>query len=171
MEEQRLSRRAPVLMTPSNLIIVADRGSVKAYKVNDAAGRGPSLQLANAFDVMDAHGRYRDKVSDQAARFPVGDGGGAAGSGRHQNAVAERQGMEDETDRRIHRQIADSISQVVQQEAAVGWSFAAPASIHAAIVGLLPADVTGRIVEHVKADLVNIKPAELISHFRSLQPI
>jgi len=52
-----------------------------------------------------------------------------------------------------------------------GWSFAAPAEIHAAIVDFLPAAVRQRIVEHVKSDLVKVEPARLVSHFRSLQQI
>ncbi|MEP7077742.1 MAG: hypothetical protein ABI795_01845 [Chthoniobacterales bacterium] len=52
-----------------------------------------------------------------------------------------------------------------------GWSFAAPASIHSAIVEDLPTAISERIVEHVKSDLVNIEAAALPSHFRSLQPI
>ena len=158
-------------MTPASLIIVTDRGSLKAYKVGEAPNRGPSLQLVQALDVTDAHGRYQDKLTDQAGRFPVGDGGGQAGSGRHMNGIAERQGLETENDRRIFKQLAENITEVVQLAGSEGWSFAAPASIHTAIVDLLPPPVRERIVEHVKSDLVKIEPAKLPSHFRSLQPI
>jgi hypothetical protein len=158
-------------MTPASLVIVADRGSLKAYRVNETPNRGPSLQLVRAFDITDAHGRYQDKLTDVAGRFPVGDGGGQAGSGRHQNAIAERQGLETETDRRIFKQLADNISEVVKEQRIEGWSFAAPAQIHAAIVELLPIEVSDRIVEHVRADLVKIELANLPQRFRSLQPV
>jgi Protein required for attachment to host cells len=158
-------------MTPTSLIIVTDRGSLKAYKVDETPNRGPGLRLVQSFETTDAHGRYQDKLTDQAGRFPVGDGGGAAGSGRHQNAAAERQGMETENDRRIFRQLADNIADVVKREGPEGWSFAAPASIHSAVVDLLPVEIRDRIVEHVKSDLVNIEAANLMQHFRSLQPI
>ncbi len=94
-----------------------------------------------------------------------------AGAGRHQNAIAERQGLEAENDRRIFRQLADSITEVVKREGKEGWSFAAPASIHSAVVDLLPPEVRDRIVEHLKSDLVHIELADLHQHFRSLQPI
>ena len=158
-------------MTPTSLIITADRGSLKAYRVAETPNRGPSLQLVQAVDFTDAHGRYQDKLTDQAGRFPVGDGGGQAGSGRHMNAIGERQALETENDRRIFRQLAESIADVVNTEATEGWSFAAPASIHTSIVDLLPAAVRDRIVEHVKSDLVKIEVANLPQHFRSLQPI
>ncbi|HMJ05475.1 MAG TPA: host attachment protein [Chthoniobacterales bacterium] len=156
-------------MTPTSLLIVTDRGSLKAYKVTETPNRGAGLELVQAFDTTDAHGRYQDKLTDQAGRFPVSDGTG--GSGRHQNATAERQGIEMENDRRIFRQLADNIVEVVQRVGMEGWSFAAPASIHSAIVDLLPPEVRDRIVEHVKSDLVKIELADLPQHFRSLTPL
>jgi hypothetical protein len=158
-------------MTPTSLIVTADRGSLKAYRVTETPNRGPSLQLVQAVDFTDAHGRYQDKLTDQAGRFPAGDGGGQAGSGRHMNAIGERQALETENDRRIFRQLAESIADVVTTESVEGWSFAAPSPIYNSIVDLLPAAVRERIVEHVKSDLVKIEVANLPQHFRSLQPI
>lgn len=149
-------------MTPTSLIIVTDRGSLKAYKVRETPNRGAALTLTQAFDTTDAHGRYQDKLADQAGRFPAGKVGGA---------TAERQGMEMENDRRIVRQLADNIAELVQREGMAGWSFAAPASIHSAIFELLPPEVRAGLVEHVKSDLVGIELAELPKHFRSLQSV
>ena len=154
-------------MTPTSLVIVTDRGSLKAYRVDETPTRGPSLRLIQAFDITEAHNRLIDKVTDMAGRFPVSDGG----SGRHMNAIAERTQLETETNRRIYKELADQISKVVKSDGIEGWSFAAPAEIHSAIVDLLPTDVRNRIVEHVKSDLVKVEPARLSSHFRSLQPI
>jgi hypothetical protein len=154
-------------MTPTSLIIVTDRGSLKAYKVDETPTRGASLRLIQAFDTTDAHGRFGDKVTDQAGAFPHGNAGG----GPHQNSIAERKGIETENDRRIFRQLADNIADVVKRDAPMGWSLAAPAPIHSAVVDLLPDDVRARLVEHVKSDLVKTEPAELAGHFRSLQPV
>ena len=44
-------------MTPTSLVIVTDRGSLKAYRVNETPTRGPNLQLVQAFNVTDAHGK------------------------------------------------------------------------------------------------------------------
>jgi len=154
-------------MTPTSLIIVADRGSLKAYRVDETPTRGPSLRLIQAFDLTDAHGTLIDKVTDLAGRFPVSDGVG----GRHANSIAERTQLETETDRRIHKQLADQIVKIIDRSGKEGWSFAAPAEIHGAIVDLLPRAARDRIVEHVKSDLVKIEPAKLPSHFRSLRPL
>ena len=153
-------------MTPTSLVIVTDRGSLKAYRVNETPNRGPSLDLVQAFNTTDAHGRLLDKVTDQAGRFSVGDGAGL----QHRASIAETK-LENETDRRIYKQLADQIAKVVKSDGVEGWSFAAPAEFHSTIVDLLPADVRNRIVEHVKSDLVKVEPAKLTAHFRSLRPI
>jgi hypothetical protein len=157
-------------MTPTSLIIVTDRGSLKAFRVNETPTRGPSLQLVQAFNITDAHGRLVDKVSDLAGRFPVSEG---AGAHRGAASIAERTQLATETDRRIQKELADQIVKIVSvsSNGKEGWSFAAPAEIHAAIVDLLPAAVRERIVEHVKSDLVKTEPAKLPAHFRSLRPI
>ena len=149
-------------------MIVTDRGSLKAYRVNETPTRGPRLQLVQAFNMTDAHGRLIDKVSDLAGRFPVTEG---AGGHRGPTSIAERTQLATEMDRRIQKELADQITKVVSQNGKEGWSFAAPAEIHAAILDFLPSTVRQRIVEHVKSDLVKVEPARLISHFRSLQQI
>src|SRR6184192_2556261 len=97
-------------MTPSSLVIVTDRGSLKAYRVNETPTRGPSLQLVQAFDITDAHGRLVDKVTDFSGRFPVSDGAGA-----HHGAasIAERTQLAAETDRRIQKELAEQITKIV----------------------------------------------------------
>jgi len=155
-------------MTPSSLVIVTDRGSLKAYRVNETPTRGPSLQLVQAFNMTDAHGRLIDKVSDLAGRFPVTEGAGAR---RGPASIAERTQLATEMDRRIQKELADQIAKIVSQNGKEGWSFGAPAEIHTTIVDLLPAAVRQRIVEHVKSDLVKVEAARLINHFRSLRQI
>lgn len=154
-------------MTPTSLIVVADRGSLKAYRVEETPTRGPSLKLVQAFALTDAHGTLSDKVSDQAGGFPVGDGG----NGRHMNGAGERTHLAGETDRRTCKQLASEIENVLEREKTTGWSFAAPSEIYNHIVEHLSAPHRDQIVEHVKADLVKIELAKLPSHFRSLQPI
>ena len=149
-------------------MIVTDRGSLRAYRVKETPTRGPSLQLVQAFNMTEAHGRLIDKLSDLAGRFPVTEG---AGAHRGPASIAERTQLATEMDRRIQKELADQIAKIVSQNGKEGWSFAAPAEIHAAIVDFLPASVRQRIVEHVKSDLVKVEAARLISHFRSLRQI
>jgi hypothetical protein len=154
-------------MVPASLVITADRGSLKAYQVNETPTRGPSLKLIQAFNITDAHGRLIDKVTDLAGRFPVTEGAGAHRGG---SSIAETK-LGNETERRINKELADQIVEVVKGSGQEGWAFAAAPEIHSAIVDLLPNRIRNRIVEHVKADLVKVEAAKLPSYFRSLRPI
>src|ERR1700716_821442 len=109
-------------MTPTSLIIVTDRRSLKAYKVTETPNRGPHLQLVQAFDTTDAHGRYQDKLTDQAGAFPSGAAPGQV------NSTAERTRIDTENDRRICKHLSDCIAEIVEREGreGEGWSFAAP---------------------------------------------
>jgi Protein required for attachment to host cells len=152
-------------MVTASIVITADRGSLKAYEVNETPTRGPSLKLIQAFDITDAHGRLLDKVTDQAGRFAATETSGAQ---RGAASIAETK-LGNETARRINRELAEQIAKVINGSGREGWALAAPAEIHSAIVDLLPDRVRDRIVEHVKADLVKVEPAKLPAHFRSLQ--
>ena len=163
---RRESSLAISLMTPTSLIVVADRGTFKAYRVDETPTRGPSLHLIQAFNITDAHGKMIDKVTDLAGRYGVADGAGI-----HHGASTADSKLETETDRRIYKQLADQIVKIIERRGKEGWSFAAPAEIHSAIVDLLPGNVRDRIVEHVKSDLVKTEPTKLPEHFRSLRPM
>jgi hypothetical protein len=108
-----------------------------------------------------------DKVTDFAGRYPVTE---MAGPHHGAASIAESK-LQTETERRINRELADQIAKIINGNGKEGWSFAAPAEIHSAIVDLLPGQVRDRIVEHVKSDLVKVEPAKLHTHFRSLRPI
>jgi hypothetical protein len=137
-------------MTASSLIILADRGGLKAYRVRETPTRGPRLKLVQAFDIPNVNDLSRT---------------------HHTTAVTDWPQLEMEEGCRICQQLADEITKIVACEAGEGWSFAAPEAIYAQIVDLLPPEIRERIVEHVESDLVKTPVAKLADHFRSLQPI
>jgi hypothetical protein len=138
------------MMIPTSLVVVADRGSLRAYLVEETPARGPHLKLVQAFEVTDVMN---------------------AASTRHSTPMTDWPQLEAEMDRQVCRELATEIAKVVERNPGEGWSFAAEPSIHKAIVDLLPAEIRERIVEHVPSDLVKIEPAKLPSHFRSLRQI
>lgn len=137
-------------MTSTSLIIVADRGGLKAYRVAETLTHGPRLKLVQAFDIPN--------VNDLSKTH-------------HTTAVTDWPGLESEENRRICAQLAKEITKIVQRDLGKGWSFAAPESIYAKIVDLLPVEIRERIVERLKSDLLKTPVAALASHFRSLRPI
>ena len=137
-------------MTATSLIIVADRGSLRAYRVEQTPMRGPHLELVQAFEITDVMN---------------------AASTRHTTPMTDWPQLEAEMDRRICKELATEIAKIVERNPGGGWSFAAPKSIYAKIAEHLPREIQERIVEHVESDLVKLPAAALRSHFRSLQPI
>jgi hypothetical protein len=137
-------------MTASSLIIVADRGSLRAYRVEKTPTRGPHLRLVQAFEATDVMN---------------------AASMRHRTPMTDWPQLEAEMDRRICKELATEIAKIVERNPGEGWSFAAPESIYAKIVKRLPPEIRERMVEHVESDLVKLPAAALLSHFCSLQPI
>jgi hypothetical protein len=143
-------------MTPASLVIVADRGGLKAYSVTETPTRGASLRLVEDFQITGL---------ERALPFNV------EASQHHVILTKDWPALETETDHRIWKRLADRITRVVEAKSGEGWSFAATPAIHQAVVELLPVAIRERIVEHVPSDLMKTEPAKLQSHFRSLQPI
>jgi hypothetical protein len=137
-------------MIATSLIIVADRGSLRAYRVQETPTRGPHLKLVQAFEITDVMN---------------------AASTRHTTPMTDWPQLEAEMDRRICKELATEIAKIVERNPGGGWSFAAPESIYAKIIEQLPPEIRERILEHVESDLVKLPAAALPSHFRSLQPI
>jgi hypothetical protein len=137
-------------MRPSSLIIIADRGGLKAYRVRETPTRGPGLKLVQAFDIPNVNDLSRT---------------------HHTTAVTDWPQLEAEESRRICKQLADEIKKIVERNFGEGWSLAAPESICNQIVDLLPTEIRERIVEHVESDLIKTPVVKLLSHFRSLQTV
>lgn len=146
-------------MAAAPLIIVADRGSLKAFLVEETPTHGPAPRLVESFHIADAHQRYADTYSDQADAFPKG---GTVGQG---NAIGERLRLETEIQHRIYRQLAHQIASLIRQHQVERWAFAAPSEINAAILEELPPDLSARLDGNLKSDLTKIAPSELPNLF------
>ena len=57
----------------NQLIVTANLGHLKAYRLVRTPTRGAHLELIEEVNFAEAHGRYTDRVSDMAGRFPVRD--------------------------------------------------------------------------------------------------
>lgn len=155
----------------TSFIIVADRGNLKAFRVEAAGGeRQPRLALVQSLSFTEAHTKISEVNTDMAGRFPAGStlsttgAGAGGGGGRHQAAIAETQ-QALETDRRIIKQIAEHVATILHQERPRSWGFAAPAAINSAVLERLDAPLRKSMSENHSVDLVNMDPAKLAGHF------
>ena len=146
-------------MATSTLLIVADRGNFKAFEVRLTLNRGSALHLLEAFAIPEAHGRFKDKYTDDAGSFP---NTGTLGQG---NSTAERQKLLAETETRIFRNLAGRISELLRQHHPERWHFAAPSEINGAILDGLEPGLRAHLGQNVKSDLIHTPTADLLEHF------
>lgn len=143
------------------MIVVANLGHLKIYRVLETPTRGRKLELIEEMEFPEAHGHFLDKVTDMAGRFRISTGVGTG------TAVARGEALtaELEIQRRLVKLVAEKIESALLTERPERWHFAAAPEIHAAILGELDPDLSRRIVRSVHADLTKVPPSEVLSHF------
>ncbi len=150
-----------------SLLIVADRGGLRAYTVTPNPTRAPGLHLLDAFEAQETHGRYDEKVTDQAGRFQ----GGSHATGNGPVGGADEHGTIDlENERRACQHVAARINELVMREKPDTWLLAVPAQIARTVTENLQPAVTKHLGNTVHANLLKSAPDHLAAHFPELQP-
>ena len=149
-------------MKPPAMLIVADRGCLRAYTIARSA-REPVPRLLDAVDFPEAHQRLAEQVTDRAGSFPVAGGGHASGTAGRMTLAAE-------LDIRTFRQVAGRIMALLKQYRPDAWSFAAPAEINGAILDGVPSGYREQLVQNLARDLTHTPPGELLGHFERARP-
>jgi Protein required for attachment to host cells len=144
-------------MIKPQFIIVADRGAVKAYRVEDTANRGKAARLVDQEIYPEAHERLQDIVTDKLGAFPA--------KGKHNVSGGGREGVEAELSTRLIRQVSQKIAKIVSEHRPVRWSFAAPAEINTAILNQIADEHRQKLCHNLKRNLVKTEPRELLEYF------
>ncbi|GBD96238.1 MAG TPA: hypothetical protein ENG83_06295 [Nitrospirae bacterium] len=142
------------------IIIIADLGHFRAYRITKEPLESPGLTLIESYDSIEGHGKLGDKLSDAAGRF--GRGGGkdevAKGSG-------ERHNIELETEKRLTKMIAKDIEALIGSEKCKKWYLAACEKINSQIIENLKPEVKAGLVKNIVGDLTKINKSEILSRF------
>ena len=145
----------------SKLIIVADLGCLKAYKLeHDGLSTSPKLELIETLNNGDGRGRLSEKVTEQGGRVR----GGARGAKGVQSS-GERHNMQTESDKRIVKHLAGRIERLAKLQLTWPIYFAADKEIHRPILDRLDPAVRARITKMVPEDLTKINGTKLLGHF------
>jgi hypothetical protein len=144
------------------MIIVADRGTVKTYKVWHTPAHGPQLELLEQHGFPEAHQSFRDQTTDQSGVFP-----NRAIAG-HGNSIPERQSFEAETERRGIKAVAETISSSLRRTRPQRWYLACPSEVHTKLVEHIPSHLRVGLIEVIKADLTHAPTSEIIRHLGSI---
>src|SRR2546427_11079020 len=104
----------------NKLVVVTDLGSFKAYKLETNNQHStPRLELIEEFNLVDAHGKMIDHVTDLAGRYhaPV--------LGKWATPWGERHNIELERKRRLVKQVAHALADLLRRNGGGGGAFGA----------------------------------------------
>ncbi|MDX1680509.1 MAG: host attachment protein [Akkermansiaceae bacterium] len=141
----------------NSLIILADLGRVKAYRItcdDDDPRTSPAFEDVLDVDLQNQHSKVSERYTDKAGRFAYGKGSQSVGENHNEEDEAEAQQM-------------GSVADVIQ-EAAKGDSdiyFAAPKEIVADLQKTLDAALRKRIKKTLELNLVKTPKLELLDRF------
>lgn len=147
----------------NTLVVVADLAGYKAFSLHgDPWGQtSPHLDLVEHFQTAEAHDRLVDKVSDLSGRFPRGTGTRAGGA----MSDGERHNIELETRKRLVRQLAQRLNQLISQQKPGRFLLAASREINHQLVEELDRPARALIQKNICADLTKFGHADLLRQF------
>lgn len=145
----------------STVVVTANLGHLKAYRMEQTPTRGRKLDLIDEMEFPEAHGHFLDKVTDMAGRFPVSAGAGPGVAMAHGEALT----AENEIHRRLVQLVGQRITAILEAERPEGWHFAASPEVHQAILNELSPELRERVVRHAHADLTKVPTSEVLEHF------
>lgn len=143
------------------IIVVADRGHFKAYRVTQEPFESPRVTMIESYDSVEGHGKLVDKLSDMAGRFGRGGGKDEAGM-----STGERHTIELETEKRLIKMIAKNIDILITSEKCGTWHLAAAKKINRQVVDKLKPEVKARLEKNITADLTKIDKSEILDYFK-----
>jgi hypothetical protein len=136
----------------SRIVILADLGHFRAFSLTKTDhGRTQVADLVQ-FDSVQARESISERVSDRRGNFP------GSGSGEAHN-------LETEHEKRLIKEVADSIKQVLATNKHRAWDLAAPPAINARLLEELGPDLKTKLRQNLTADLSKIGKAELLRRF------
>lgn len=142
------------------LIITADLGHFKAYRITKELLESPRVTLINSYDSIEGHGKLGDKLSDAAGRF--GRGGGKKESAK---GVGERHNIELQIQKKLAKMIAKDINVLIDREDCEKWYLAAGKKINRRIIESLTPETKTKLDKNITADLTKVNKSEILNHF------
>jgi len=145
------------------LVIVADLGNFKAYQWDgDQSHSTPRLELIESFEGVDAHSKRANTLTVLEGRSAKGGsnpkitGTGSDGEQHH---------MQNEKRRRLVRQTAERITDLLTLNDVERCFLAASEQINRQVIEEIPAGIRPKIEKNLPLDLTMLNKSELISHF------
>jgi hypothetical protein len=146
----------------NELVIVADLGKLKAYRIvkDPLKLASDKVEVIQEITIHESRAKASDKFSDAAGRFYLGGGtaGTAAGYG-------EPHAVESEDERRAIKHLAEAITGLVQKEGCKIWHVALDKSITNQVLAILPPEIKASLGKNINANLTKTDKARIMDHF------
>jgi len=142
------------------LIAVVDLGHFKAYAVSKKPNESARVDLLESYDIVDTHGKMKEKFTDAEGSFERG-----AGKSVTQTGSGEPRHLALEIEKKVVKRIATNINLLVEKEGCAKWYLAAAESINNQIIENLNPAVRDKLDKNLKADLTKIAKSEILRHF------
>jgi hypothetical protein len=169
------------MVRTGSLIIVADLGELKAYRMEklEAVNRQDEAQVSHVvqrgdfkealvlipledINYIHAHKKLEEIVSDEAGRFK---GSGSVAGEASRGSYGERHNIDLEIRKRLLKAIAEDIGELVKKEACRAWYLAFPQETTNQLMEKLDSEVKKTLANNITVDLTKTRQNEILSHF------
>jgi hypothetical protein len=148
----------------NKLVVLTDLGTFKAYRLEENRAHSmPRLQSVDAFENPKADDRIGRQLSDENGQFKTG---GTPRVATSDAADGERHNIWLENERRSVKQIANRISELLQNGEFESCYLAASNEINREIVEHLTPEARRKIEKNITCNLVNAPKEEVLEHFK-----
>lgn len=137
-------------MKNTHIIIVADSGSLKAYRISETSTvHKRKAEVIKQVRYEAAHKKLSDTLSDRAGRFR---GSGDARS--NAKSSGEAHNLKTELKKKVVKHLAHDIEGVIGNSPAEFYYVSMPKTIHNAVLDELRTSTRKRITKDISADLI-----------------
>ncbi|NOX20472.1 MAG: host attachment protein [Nitrospirae bacterium] len=140
----------------NRIVIVTDLGHFKYYRLIKNDMESPRLELQEEYDIIDAHKKLSEMITDRAGRFGMGN------EKKDLKGYGEAHNLELENKKKIIRQIAEDINKIIKSEGYKKWYLVAGKTLNSAILERLDPKVKEALYRNIVADHVKTKKSDLL---------
>lgn len=146
------------------IIITADLGRFKAYRITQAPLESTRTDLLKSYDSIEGREKLGEKLSDTAGRFM-----GGGGRDKTSRGYGQPHNLEHDIEKKAAKMIAHNIEAVITAEKCKAWYLAAPEKINSLILNNLSKPVKEKMLKNISADLTTIDKSEVLGYFEPVK--
>lgn len=149
----------------NTLVVLTDLGTFKAFALEqDGLSSTPRLQPVETKRIVEGDDRIGGQVTDEAGQFRKSKGRSAVNGDR---SDGEQHNIWLENHRRSEKEIAEAISDLLQDGRFESCYFAASSEINNRILEHLTPQARAKIEKNLHCDLVNVPKNEVLERFNN----